>query len=232
MAKCWDLHGRPTNLTANIAQDAPGVGGQDESGIYISREAYTQLVQNQGPSSSRPASSHLATASQTGTQTALLSSTPRTWVIDSGTSQHMTGDTGTLSSLHTSSVPSTVTLADGSTSAVTGVGIAHPTSSMTLSSVLHVPHFPLSLLSVSQITKHLDCLITFSSSSCVFQDRKTGKTFGSGTERGGLYYLTLDSLSASSPHGLLSQSSSLRQLHCQLGHPSLPQMKVLVMSLV
>jgi hypothetical protein len=58
-----------------------------------------------------------------------------------------------------------------------------------LTHVLHVPNFPVDLLSVSSITKSLNCRAWFEPKFCVFQDLKTGKVIGTRTERDGLYYL-------------------------------------------
>lgn len=57
-----------------------------------------------------------------------------------------------------------------------------------MSSVLLAPTLSNNLLSISRITKHLDCSVIFSPSRCVFQDNRTKKTIGTGRERGGLYF--------------------------------------------
>ena len=45
------------------------------------------------------------------------------------------------------------------------------------------------LLSISQLTKELNCTVLMSSTYYVVQDAQTGKIIGRGTERGGLYYV-------------------------------------------
>lgn len=115
------------------------------------------------------------------------------------------------------SLNSRIVLVDGSFKPVLGTGDINPTSSLSLSSGLFVPQFPFNLLSVSQLTKSLHCSITFSPSSCVFQDLRTKKVIGSGHERNGLYYLDLGV-----SHTALSTTVSPLQWHYyQLGHPSL-----------
>jgi hypothetical protein len=54
---------------------------------------------------------------------------------------------------------------------------------------LHVPKFPVNLLSVSSMNKSLDCGSWFDPARCVFQELGTGRLLGTGTEHEGLYYL-------------------------------------------
>jgi len=60
---------------------------------------------------------------------------------------------------------------------------------MSLSFVLHVPKFAINLLSISRITRDLNCLSFFFPSYCVFQDIATKKTIGLGHANDGLYIL-------------------------------------------
>ena len=56
-------------------------------------------------------------------------------------------------------------------------------------SIIHVPNFTLNLLSISHLTKHLNCCVIFFPSYCVFQDIATKKTIGLGHANDGLYIL-------------------------------------------
>ncbi|XP_070019630.1 uncharacterized protein [Nicotiana sylvestris] len=58
-----------------------------------------------------------------------------------------------------------------------------------ISDVLHVPHFKYNLLSVSKLTKELQCLVAFFPDLCVFKDLYTGKVLGIGSEANGIYIL-------------------------------------------
>lgn len=92
----------------------------------------------------------------------------------------------------------------------------------------YIPKLLFNLLSVSKLTKLLNCSVTFYPSSCVFQDLKTKRTIGGGHESDGLYYLD------SGPRAgavALHSSVSASQWHCRLGHPSLQKLKLLVPSL-
>lgn len=66
--------------------------------------------------------------------------TPSSWVIDSGTSAHMTGKKSLFDSLDTSSSKSSVLLADGRSCDIVGSFSVNPTPSLSLSSVLFIYH--------------------------------------------------------------------------------------------
>ena len=98
---------------------------------------------------------------------------------------------------------------------------------ISLSSVLYIPSFPFNLLSISKLTKILNCAAIFLSTHCIFQDLKTRKIIGGGHEADGLYYLDR----CGSSHLVASHLSiSPLQHHCRLGHPSLKNLKSLVLS--
>ena len=87
----------------------------------------------------------------------------KSWIIDSGVTNHMTG----ASNLFTSYTP--VRVADGSMVPIIGRGSIWCTKTLSLSPVLHVPDFPINLLSVSSILKSLNCRGWFDPSHCAFQ---------------------------------------------------------------
>lgn len=73
----------------------------------------------------------------------------------------MTGNTNFFYyfQLHVST--SSVALADGSPSHVVGSGTITPTNMLHLSYVLHLPNLSLNLISISQLTRHLYCSVSF-----------------------------------------------------------------------
>ena len=101
----------------------------------------------------------------------------------------MTGTSSLLSDLEQSSSLPNVTLANGSATTVSGLGTANLSLNLSLSSVLYIPDFPFNLLSISKLTKILNCAAIFLSTHCIFQDLKIGKIFGGRHEVDGLYYL-------------------------------------------
>ena len=58
-----------------------------------------------------------------------------------------------------------------------------------LKNVLHVPKLSIDLLSIHQVTKDLDCKVTFYPAYRVFQDQVMGKIIGHAKENDGLYFL-------------------------------------------
>jgi hypothetical protein len=75
------------------------------------------------------------------------------WIIDSGASRHVTGTSSEFVEYYLSKHVSseTVQTADETSQPISGIGLVRCSSSITLSSVLHVPSFPVNLLSVSSL---------------------------------------------------------------------------------
>ena len=114
------------------------------------------------------------------TNAAMLASRDNSWIIDSDTSSHMSGTLTIFYHLSTLSNMSTVTIADGRSCSVSGQGVVQAFSQIRLDNVLYVPEFPINLLSISAITSHLQCYVTFFPFHCTFQDLQTGKIIGLG----------------------------------------------------
>ncbi len=80
----------------------------------------------------------------------------------------MTGFSNKFISYSPCSGKEKVCIADGSLSNVSGTGSVKCTPTISLSYVLHVPSFPINLLSVSSITKALNYKIENFPTHCVF----------------------------------------------------------------
>nr|KYP50624.1 hypothetical protein KK1_027561 [Cajanus cajan] len=134
---------------------------------------------------------------------------------------------GTLlfSSMSLLKSPHLITLADGSRIASKGIGQVSLSPSLNLNCILFIPNCPFNLISLSQLTKSLNCSVTFNAKSFVIQERGTGRKIGAGHESSGLYYfetqLPVSCVAVLSP----------KLLHDRLGHPSLSKLKLLVPSL-
>nr|CAN79194.1 hypothetical protein VITISV_000236 [Vitis vinifera] len=139
------------------------------------------------------------------------------WILDSGASDHISGNKHLFSSITTTFALPTVTLANGSQIMAKGIGLTHPLPSLPLHSDLYALECPFNLISISKITRTLNCSIIFSDKSVILQDWSTGKTIGIGRESQGLYHLTSPSFSAA----CISTDASLlihnRLVVCQLG---------------
>ncbi|RVX14359.1 Retrovirus-related Pol polyprotein from transposon TNT 1-94 [Vitis vinifera] len=201
------LHGRPPR-TAHMAQSSD-----------------SPLPQPPSSSASQTSQASIASVAQPGNASACLTHTSSLgpWILDSGASDHLSGNKDLFSSITTTSNLPTVTLANGSQTVAKGIGLALPLPSLPLTSVLYTPECPFNLISISKITRTLNCSITFSDKFVTLQDRSTGKTIGIGRESQGLYHLTSDS----SPAVCISTDAPLL-IHNRLGHPSLSKFQKMV----
>ncbi|CAH9092634.1 unnamed protein product [Cuscuta europaea] len=223
---CWKLHGRPPQTSGQFPpRRVANTVIQDgilptPSTVTISVDEYARLQQLSLTASSA------TTQVDTGNPAACLSTSSRNWVIDSGATDHMTGNESILDSFTSSANQSHVTLANGSTASVNGLGTTTLSPNLSLSSVLYLSQFPFNLISVSQIIKALNCCVIFFPTHCLFQDLGTKQIIGKGRLVNGLY--VFESLV---PRSVACTSSSLLKVHCQFGHPSLSVLQKMCPSL-
>ena len=114
------------------------------------------------------------------------------WIIDSGATDHMAFDSRQVSPLKPSSQKIVFTT-NGNTTPIIGEGSLTLTDTLNLDSVLVVPSLDYNLLSISQITAALSCIVIFWHEFCVIKDIQTRQTIDCGIKRGKLYYLDLQS---------------------------------------
>ena len=151
--------------------------------------------------------------------TCLISSSSK-WVIDFEATYHMTCNFSLFTMFQPHSSTSIVTLADGSTSCVLGSRTIHPTPLITLTSVLSLPQFSFNLISISKLTRTLNCSISFFPNYCLIQ---TKRIIDRGCESGGLYILDREV----PKYVACSRVLTPFKLHYRLGHPSLSLFKKL-----
>ncbi|GAV69859.1 UBN2_3 domain-containing protein [Cephalotus follicularis] len=153
---CWKLHGRPIRGRGGKRMGPPrsqahfsettefipnsNVGHLSKEEVQALKQIMSQLETS---SSFVMPSSNFA---HSGTsEHAFLTSSPvdsSSWVIDSGTSKHMTGSPYLFSSYVPSSGKDKVRIADGSFSSISGKGSIQCTPNLKLPSILRVPSFP------------------------------------------------------------------------------------------
>ena len=98
---------------------------------------------------------------------------------------------------------------------------------LNLKKCLYIPSLSYKLLSVSQVTRELDCVVLMYSQFCLLQDIHTKEIIGRGTEHNGLYYVDEVTHQGSV---LLAHGTVDRQVwlwHRRLGHQSLSYLKFL-----
>jgi hypothetical protein len=152
------------------------------------------------------------------------------WILDSGASKHVTGSLKEFKLYDQYSVTSNQTMqtADGTAQPIKGVGLVQCTPTIQLSSVLHVPAFPINLVSLGALIDQLDCLITLDKGMCLIQERLSGRRIGSGTRHRGLWYLDREGLGQTVNSGLtvVSEGKEVMAMihHCRMGHVSFDKM--------
>ena len=161
---CYQLHGRPPR-TAHVAQSSNSDSQQPQTpssstsqGIPPTDSEYDDYLRYQAAKSTS-----VASVAQTGNASACLTHTSSLgpWILDSGASDHISGNKDLFSSLTTTPTLPIVTLANGSQTVAKGIGLAHPLPFLPLTSVLYTPECPFNLISISKLTRTLNCSIIF-----------------------------------------------------------------------
>nr|KYP72048.1 hypothetical protein KK1_011334 [Cajanus cajan] len=223
---CCSFWKKAQNNYANLSKSEK----LEKSDMKIPEDDYQEYLQwksmNQAQSFSTTTVSTACVSHSTANQSP--------WIIDSGASDHITGNNSMFSSMSPLKSPHLITLADGSRIAPKGIGQVSLSPSLNqrlykhtlnLNSILFIPNCPFNLISLSQLTKSLNCSVTFNAESFVIQECGTGQKIGAGHESSGLYYFETQP-----PVSCLAVLSP-KLLHDRLGHPSLSKLKLLVPSL-
>lgn len=148
------------------------------------------------------------------------------WVLDSGASKHVTGSINEFECYQLYSQPhrETIQTADGTAQPIKGVGAVQCTPSIKLKSVLHVPAFPVNLVSLSALIDQLDCYITLDKKRCLIQETGTGRRIGAGTRHRGLWYMDRQELegTAGAVYTATATEKEANAMihHCRFGHVS------------
>ena len=160
--KCYALHGLPPRSAAVVQNDlsTPQSSGDP---LFVSSDTpamfnkFLKWYKDQQSSSSTTSIAHTGTSFASLTQ----SSSHGSWVFDSGATDNITGNKSLFSSLSFPNPLPFVTLADGSRVSSHGVGTVKLFPSLTINNVFYVPRLPFNLLSISRLTRSLDCVVSF-----------------------------------------------------------------------
>ena len=98
----------------------------------------------------------------------VLSSKAKSWIIDSGATDHMVNDSSSVSNFIPTSTKHDISIANGSFVPVQGTGKVSFFPRSPTSNALVVPSFPVQLLSVGKITNSLNCDVIFSPTFVTF----------------------------------------------------------------
>ncbi|XP_070031786.1 uncharacterized protein [Nicotiana tomentosiformis] len=169
----------------NQAQIAPGKIPVP----FFTQEKYQQIIHLLNKGDEEGSSSK---ASSAGILISLVSEyVNHNWIVDTGASNHMTTNLQMLNSYQQipTSQRSKVHLPTRTTVLVSHKGNSTVLKDKDISNVLYIPDFQYNLLSFSQLTKELQCLVAFFPDLCVFHDLYSGQMMGIGKEDHGLYLL-------------------------------------------
>lgn len=156
--------------------------------------------------------SSTATYDQTGNHTACVSMSHWKKVVESGASDHMTGTISIFLTYFSSHVGAII-VADGSSTTVKGRGNSHLSIDLKLAYMLYAPNSLFNLISVSQITKKLNCSVSFFPNGCIFQNLLMLKTIGKERVEGGIY--VFEAIPLPVAHSV--KSTIPYMIHCHLG---------------
>jgi hypothetical protein len=148
------------------------------------------------------------------------------WVVNSGASDHMTFDDRDFTE-KTPPQCTCVANANGVLSPVTGAGTVNLSPTLSQTNCLIVPSLSHKLLSMSQVTTALNCVVLMYSMFCLLQDILTKEIIGRGTKRGGLYYVDDFNMGRAHHmhHPVDNKGRQIWLWHRRLGHPSFGYMK-------
>ena len=120
-------------------------------------------------------------------------------VLDSGAIDHVTSSPNLLINSRHNTILPPVIMPSGEQALITSTGTLPLNFVISFKNVLGVPSFKVDLMSVSKVTRGLNCSVTFFPYWCILQDLTTKMKIGLGKQRGGLYYLTALASTTSRP---------------------------------
>ena len=113
------------------------------------------------------------------------------WLLDSGASHHMTGKLEFLSNIWNGE-SSPVGLPNGTHIFANTHGRVVLNDNFILKDVLYVPTLNCNLISVQQLIKENNCVVTFYPDHCTLQDQSTRMKIGRGEIKDEIYYFKAD----------------------------------------
>lgn len=99
-----------------------------------------------------------------------LSTSPTTWIVDSGATDHICHTLSLFVEYHVIYGPEhVITIPDGKQVIVTHIGTIHLNKNIPLKDVLFVPDFQFNLVSIPKICIDMNCSTTFTDNRCLMQ---------------------------------------------------------------
>ena len=136
------------------------------------------------------------------------------WVVDSGSTEHITNDASILENQYKNTFETPVIIPNGDAIPVTGKGECFLPGGTKIKGVLHIPTFTCNLLSVSRLSNDLQTAITFFPDFCAMQKLYTRDLIGAGECRNGLYRMGMIGRERK------AMTTTIDTWHKRLGHAS------------
>uniref|UniRef100_A0A803L9R6 CCHC-type domain-containing protein n=1 Tax=Chenopodium quinoa TaxID=63459 RepID=A0A803L9R6_CHEQI len=148
-------------------------------------------------------------------------SSDNTWLIDSGASDHMTGNKNILHNLKTLDKRIRVGLLDGTIKVVSEIGSVRINPNVVLNDVFYVDDFKHNLLFVGKLVEKTDLRLLFDRYGCLLQDPSTDQNVKLMKKEPEYSHLrVIGSLCYASPHKKPGDKFAPRGLRCiMLGYP-------------
>jgi hypothetical protein len=190
----FKLHGYPewwADLQVRKRKDATSADGGSSQAVVVMAETpaktETRLSLSTPTESAEPPVESVST--DPGICSSALLSPSRddddsnAWVVDSGASDHMTFDPADFAQ-KTQTQKTCIANANGILSPITGADTVNLSPTLSLTHTLLVPSLSHKLLSMSQVTEALNCVVLMYFKFCLLQDILTKEIIGRGTRRG------------------------------------------------
>lgn len=136
------------------------------------------------------------------------------WIVDSGCTEYITYQTEWLEDMMAFTCEPSVMIPNGDSIPVMGKGSCVLPNGRKIKGVLHVPKFKCNLLSVSRLTKDLQCAVIFFPELCFIQDLRSRELIGMGKCERGLYRIKMVE------NKRKAMMASVEVWHKRLGHTS------------
>jgi hypothetical protein len=147
------------------------------------------------------------------------------WILDSGCTQHMTGQVKMFTSLvDDAGDHEQVSFGDNSKGRISGLGEISLTNDLSLSNVLYVDSCSCNLLSIAQFCD-LSLSCTFDDEGVTITNKKTNEVVFKGFRYGNLYLVDFASHEANLTTYLISKTSKGWLWHRRIAHIGMSQLK-------